>query len=114
MGFMKPSVGRIVHYMLSSSDAEQINRRRTTGPEIAERIKTERWPLGAQAHIGNAVNAGDVFPMAIIRVWGDSDTSAVNGQVWLDGSDSYWVKSASQVTADSTDKQGLWFEPPRV
>jgi len=110
---MTPSIGRIVHYMLTAEDAEQINRRRTTGKEIAERIAVDKWPLGAQAHIGNTVSAGDVFPMVIVRVW-PSETGSVNGQVLLDSNDTYWATSRSQVVADSTDKQGLWFEPPRV
>jgi hypothetical protein len=100
--------------MLNETDAEQINRRRTTGREIADRIEKQTWPLGAQAHIGNVVKAGDVFPMIIVRVWGDSDVSCVQGQVFLDGNDCYWATSRGQVTADSTDKQGLWFSPPFV
>lgn len=111
---MTPSIGRIVHYMLSETDAEQINRRRTTGREIADRIATEKWPLGAQAHIGNVVKAGDVFPMMIVRVWGDSEVSSVQGQVFLDGNDCYWATSRGQVVGDSVDKRGLWFAPPRT
>lgn len=111
---MTPSVGRIVHYMLNETDAEQINRRRTTGAAIHERITADKWPTGAQAHIGNTVKAGDVFPMVIVRVWGNDPVSAVNGQVLLDGSDAYWATSRQQVDVSSADKRGLWFEPPRV
>ena len=110
---MTPSIGRIVHYVLTEQDAAEIMRRRTTGPDIASRIADDKWPIGAQAHIGNAVSAGDVFPMVIVRVW-PSDTGSVNGRVLLDGSDEFWATSRSQVVADSTDKQGCWFEPPRV
>jgi hypothetical protein len=111
---VKPSVGRIVQYVLSEQDAAEINRRRTTGKAIADRIATEKWPLGAQAHIGNQARAGEVFPMVITKVWGGSPVSSVNGQVLLDGNDCYWATSRDQVVADSVDKQGLWFEPPRV
>lgn len=111
---MIPSVGRTVHYMLSEQDAAEITRRRTTGADIAERIKADRWPVGAQAHVGNAVAAGDVFPMLIVRVWHQSEQGSVNGRVFLDGSDEYWATSRCQVVADSTDKQGRWFEPARV
>jgi hypothetical protein len=104
---VKPSIGRIVHYVLNEDDARQINRRRTTEPR-------DKWPIGAQAHIGNVATPGDVLPMVIVRVWGESEQSAVNGQVLLDGADTLWVSSRCQVTPDSTDKQGLWFEPPRV
>ena len=99
------TVGRIVHYTLSAEDAEQINRRRTTGASIAERLKLEivdqsggfvsAWPEGAQAHIGNEVKEGQVFPMLIVAVWGPSETSAVNGQVFLDGNDVLWATSVS-------------------
>jgi len=111
---MRPSIGRIVHYMLNETDAEQINRRRTTGREIADRIETDKWPLGAQAHIGNQAKAGDVYPMLIVRVWGNDDVSSVQGQVFLDGNDVFWATSRTQVAEDSSDKQGHWFAPPRV
>lgn len=103
-----------MHYMLNETDAEQINRRRTTGAEIAARITDEKWPLGAQAHIGNRAEAGQVYPMLIVRVWGNDDVSSVQGQVFLDGNDVFWATSRSQVAEDSTDKQGHWFAPPRV
>jgi len=66
---MTPSVGRIVHYMLNENDAEQINRRRTSGQDISTRIEADKWPLGPHAHIGNQARAGDVYPMLIVRVW---------------------------------------------
>ena len=94
-----PTIGRIVHYQLSAQDTEQIMRRRTTGKSIAERMKygddpqLKAWPAGAQAHIGNDVKEGDVFPMLIVQVWGPSPTSAVNGQVFLDGNDVLWATS---------------------
>lgn len=92
---MVPTIGRIVHYRLSAQDAEQIMRRRTSGKAIADRIPEGRWPVGAQAHIGNSVEEGDVFPMLISRIWGDTPESAVNGQVFLDGNDVLWVTSTT-------------------
>lgn len=100
-----PSIGRIVHYRLNGDDAAQINRRRTRGDSIALRMKTFAksaeggpevvygWPEGAQAHIGNGVKEGDIFPMLITKVWGDGPSSAVNGQVFLDGNDVLWATS---------------------
>lgn len=113
---MVPSPGRIVHYMLTEQDAEQINRRRTTSPFIGHRMKQEppQWPEGAQAHIGNPVFAGEVYPAMIVRVFQPSDVGTSNLQVFLDGCDVYWATSRDQVVTDSTDKKGLWFEPPRV
>ena len=104
-----PSIGRIVHYRLSADDVVSINRRRTTEKSISDRMKENRvavpgggpdvavygWPAGAQAHIGNSAAEGDVFPMLITKVWGDTPTSSVNGQAFLDGNDVLWVKSVS-------------------
>ncbi len=111
-----PTIGRIVQYRLSADDAAQINRRRTNGHSIAERMKlvsrdgtslvpsqkdddqygaVRAWPAGAQAHIGNDAKEGQTFPMLITRVWGDTPTCAVNGQVFLDGNDVLWVTSVS-------------------
>ena len=83
----------IVNYKLSAEDAAQINRRRTTSASIAERIKEKIWPTGAQAHIGNEVQEGQIFPMVIVGIWSDT---CVNGQVFLDGCDQLWVTSVSQ------------------
>jgi len=88
---MKPTIGRIVNYKLNQTDVEAINRRRTNPTSIAARIKEEKWPLGAQAHIGNDVTTGQIYPMIIVAVWGET---CVNGQVLLDGNDTFWVTSA--------------------
>ena len=96
-----PTIGRIVHYTITAEEAEQINRRRTSGKAIAERLAYDSgdpmmkaWPAGAQAHIGNDAKEGQVFPMMITKVWGDRPDSAVNGQAFLDGNDVLWVTSA--------------------
>ncbi len=96
-----PTIGRLVHYRLSATDAEQIMRRRTDENSIAARMQifvpadddetVKAWPEGAQAHIGNDVYEGDIFPMLIVRTWGSDATSMVNGQVFLDGNDVFWA-----------------------
>jgi hypothetical protein len=106
----KPSIGRIVLYTLSEDDAKQINRRRTTGGAIADRIKRNsedatHWPIGAQAHIGNDVAEGDIYPMVVTRVWSEG---CVNGQVMLDGNDCLWATSATEGTGGHT-----WAWPTR-
>lgn len=123
---MEISIGRIVLYTLTEEDAVQVNRRRTDGPSIAARIKNNSipyrdlhgepdnplpstWPLGAQAHIGNLVSAGDVFPMMVTRRWGVGDETGVNGQVFLDGNDTIWATSVCEGTGGHT-----WSWPPRV
>ncbi len=67
------------------------------------------WPAGAQAHIGNEAKPGQVFPMLIVQVWGPSPTSAVNGQVFLDGNDVFWALSVSVGEGPHS-----WSWPPRV
>lgn len=115
-----PTIGRIVHYRLSAQDVEEITRRRTTRKSIADRMKRSvasssdtdivfGWPAGAQAHIGNEVTEGAVFPMLIVAVWGPAATSSVNGQVFLDGCDVFWALSRSV-----GDQPGTWSWPTRA
>jgi hypothetical protein len=104
---MIPSIGRIVHYTLTEQDAEQINRRRA---DAQAQIGWHReHKTGAVVHIGNSVAEGDVYPLLITRTWGDQEDSAVNGQVFLDGSDTLWVTSVTQGTGARQ-----WVEPPRA
>lgn len=87
-----PTIGRIVHYVLSEQDADAINARR----KDAERMRrVDALATGVQNHIGNVVQAGDTYPMIIVRVWGSQPESAVNGQVLLDGPDTFWATSRS-------------------
>ena len=109
---MIPTIGRIVHYRLTDQDAVEINRRRTTGTHIADRLRIlgdTGWPTGAQAHIGNKVAAHDVFPAMIVRTWGKTEGSCCQLQVFLDGNDTYWATSRSE-----GDLAGMWAVPPRV
>lgn len=118
---MDITIGRTVHYRLSENDATQINRRRTTGKSIADRMKLEldrlnhqrdegvqafAWPAGAQAHIGNTAAEGDVVPLVVVRV---SSPTVCNGQALLDGNDVLWVTSAHEGT-----EPGTWAWPPRA
>ena len=102
--------GRIVHYRLTEQDAIEINRRRTTSKTIADKMRQDGWPEGAQAHIGNTVTAGQHFPMMIVMVWGQ-ETGCSNGQVFLDGNDVLWVCSAS--FSDKPLDAGTWHWPER-
>jgi hypothetical protein len=87
-------LGNIVFYCLTAEDAEAINRRRTTGSSIADRIKEDKWPLGAQAHIGNEAAEGQVYPAMVVRDWDpNAPDPMVNLQVFLDGNDTYWATS---------------------
>lgn len=102
---MIPTPGRIVEYTLSVQDAEEINRRRKDAAE--SNIRAEK--SGAVVHFGNSVQSGETYPMVIVRAWGSTEESSVNGQVLLDGSDTLWVTSVSQGDGDRK-----WRPFPRV
>jgi hypothetical protein len=114
---MKPTIGRIVIFKLTEEMAHQINRRRTIGSSISERIQRNtpnvtHWPLGAQAHIGNNAHPGEEYPLVVTRVWPDEfgpDVPGVNGQVLLDGNDCLWVTSVGE-----GPNEGQWHWPERV
>lgn len=101
-----PTVGRTVLYRLTEEQAQFINRRRA-----AELLGKHEWQEDARKTIGNPVSAGDVFPLVICRTWGDQPTSAFNGQVLLDGSDTLWVTS---VSIETTHRDGAAYWPPRA
>ena len=95
----KASIGKIVKYRLSKEDAISVNKRRTSSRSIAIRMQEDKWPLGAQAHIGNLSAEGDEFPMIIVAVYPHEfgqDIPGVNGQVFLDGNDTFWVNSVRE------------------
>lgn len=83
-------IGTVVSYTLTADDAASVNRRRATSSlsRLAHRVTD-----GVQLHVGNPAAAGGSYPMVIVRVWGEDDTAAVNGQVILDGTDTLWVTS---------------------
>lgn len=102
---LKP--GRIVYYVFSESTASEVNRRRTTRSSIAERIKSAAWPVGAQAHIGNPVAAGDRYPAMVIRHHG---SGSINLKVFLDGSDDYWATAVPYNDGKMIGTWGWMFE----
>lgn len=88
-----PTVGRVVLYKMSSHNASEINRRRE---HARESMDYHRWKKnGTMVHVGNHITEGDVFPMIVVRVWGNTPDAAINGKVLLDGSDDYWATSVS-------------------
>lgn len=84
---MTPTIGRIVHYMLSALDAAAIN---------------------SGAGRKNQANEGDVYPAMIVRVWGEGGSS-VQLQVFYDGAGSYWATSRSE-----GEGPGTWAWPRAV
>lgn len=84
-----PTIGRIVHYKLSETEAAYIQSKHQDRSSC------------------NQVSAGDVYPAMIVRVWGTGES--VNLQVYLDGDCSYWATSRAQGDGD-----GFWSWPQRV
>lgn len=103
-----PSIGRIVHYTLSEQDAQVINKRRSDARNLnAAGVTLASQGLGPQIHIGNPVEAGDVYPAMIVRTWGP--TASQQLQVFLDGNDTLWATSVSEGIGERR-----WFWPPRA
>lgn len=100
------TIGRIVHYTLTESDAEAINGRRTDAAGRRAQIRDER--PGFQVHIGNQVEAGQTFPAIVVRTWTDD---LVNLQVFLDGNDTMWRTSVTQ--KPTPGEPGTWAFPVR-
>lgn len=90
-----PTIGRTVLYVLSPVDANIIN-------DLRARSEGERQ--------GNRAEAGQVYPMIIVRVWGDGPDAAVNGKVLLDGTDTDWVTSRHN---DEAKTPGTFHWPAR-
>lgn len=104
---MIPSLGRIVYYRLTHHDADVITRRRLDFTE--HRGRDGYTDTGYVAHYGNPVAAGQVFPAAIVRSWGEDESGLANLKVLLDGSDDLWLTSVAQGVG-----QGQWSEPVRT
>ncbi|WP_282265584.1 hypothetical protein [Stenotrophomonas sp. PS02298] len=109
-GAAQLSIGRLVHYVLSLEDAAKINGVRTNGAAIQDRILEDKWSIGAQAHIGNTVSAGDVLPAMVVRVL---PCQQANLQVFLDGNDVFWATSRAEAAPGRTEP-GRWHWPARV
>jgi len=85
---MKLTIGRIVFYVLTGTDADQINQ-----------------SLGLEA----AVERGQIFPMMVTLI-PVGDGAFCNGLVFLDG-DFLWVR---HIDFDPDATPGTWHWPPRV
>jgi hypothetical protein len=95
---MIPTPGRIVLYTLSAQDAEVVKRQR----QPWMRLQVGSANVSTAIHVGNTVYEGDIYPMIIVRTWGATPNSAVNGQVFLDGNDHLWVTSVAVGTGPHT------------
>jgi hypothetical protein len=88
-----PTIGGLVHYQLSSDDADKINRRRADFAEFLRRRPVPSEETGYVGHVGNHVRAGEVYPAMVVRTWEGVNYPGVNLQVTLDGNDTYWATS---------------------
>ncbi len=84
------TICRTLIYTFTEQDAQEVNRRRTNAESIKARLRDQVWPAGAQAHIGNPVQAGDQFPATVVKVWSEN---CANVRVMLDGNDDLWKTS---------------------
>ncbi len=103
---MEPTVGRIVQYRLTEKDAALINNWRTDWQRNGLCLDK---PLGVQAHRGNYMQAGQIVPLLIVAVWPEEygpGKPGVNGQAFMDGSDTLWVTSVAEGT-----ENGQWQWP---
>ena len=105
-----PTIGRIVHYRLSEQDAEAINRRREHAREHMDEHRS--IANGVMVHVGNHVNAGELYPATIVKVWSDKPQplTAVNLKVHLDGTDDYWATSVcvDEDPEGKTERRFVW------
>lgn len=92
----KPSIGRIVLYVVSEHDARLVNERRAE----------HAFPQGI-----NLPQPGDVLPLIICRVWTPElydGKETVNGQLMLDGGGVLWKTS---VHLGEPETPGTWHWP---
>jgi hypothetical protein len=98
---------------MSADEANRLNKRRRD----AQKSHIAQQESGAIIHVGNDVVGDQVYPMIIAKTWGDTETSSVNGQVFLDGNDTFWATSVGQdldATSDTDLKVNHWMFPYSV
>lgn len=97
---VKPTLGRIVLYVLGEGDVAEIDR-------LVPMVNA----AGRQAR--NAVHPGQALPAMVVAAFGGS---TVNLSVQLDGIGTYWATSRQEGTvgADGSVQLGRWHWPPRV
>lgn len=100
-----PAPGRHVLYVLGETDVETINATRALSAATCPADKNHLAPAR-----GNYVQAGDIYPAMLIRIW-NPETGLANLQVFLDGTDSHWATSRE---LNSEKSPGTWHWPERV
>lgn len=89
----QPTIGRTVLYRLSEDDAKHITHQRVHSGVT-----------------GNFVEAGQVYPAVVVRIFPGNPHGVVNLRVLLDGQDPpLWATSRHE-----GDQPGTWAWPERV
>ena len=103
---MTPTIGSIVIYTLTPTDAQQVDDRRKHQVSIGGTVPRAGDSLRST---GNTPRAGDTCPAVVVRVFPGADV--VNLQVLLDGDDTLWRTSVHE---GLSTEQGTWRWPDRV
>jgi len=109
------TIGRIVHFVVTHSTADAINKRRDHA--YAHMNEHRERADGSIIHVGHRVYEGDEFPMVVTRVWNERErppgvgapaeiNTYINGQLLLDGNDTYWLTSVYE-----GEGPGYWHWP---
>lgn len=102
------TVGRFLVYALTEEDVVAIRVRRSKCKHVDHRTDYTT----AYCAQGNPVHAGQMFPLLVTAVY---SSNMVNGQVFLDGDDTLWVKHAEfDERAEMYPHEGKWIWPVRA
>lgn len=102
------TVGRIVVYALTAEDVAAIEVYRAKCKHVDHRTD---YTLARCAE-GNPVHASQMFPLLVTAVY---SPNMVNGQVFLDGNDTLWVKHCEfDERAELYPHEGKWIWPVRT
>lgn len=93
--YITPNAGDIVQYVLAEQDVVRVRVERTSRYQFGQPIE------------GYVPNTGDVLPMIVTHVGGDS----INGHVFLDCDGTLWVWAATH--SNDLFVTGTWSWPVR-
>jgi hypothetical protein len=102
---LKIMEGKVVHYILTDSDADAINSRHFAW--FSEDKLMPGWVLingSRSTYGGNEVKGGDHCPGMIVKVWPHEFGEGIHGvnvHILLDGNDSYWVQKVRFADGES-------------
>lgn len=89
---MKPTVGRVVLFVIGATEIEAIKKQWLIKPEGTPIRKAGEAPGTPQYRSGNFPEEGTILSADVVAVWSDT---CVNLKVKLDGPGSLWLTSRS-------------------